>query len=211
MNRKRALGIAGVLLVASLVFGCGTPDGDSGSTSTGTSTTAPSNSTDPYMNPTTPTSDKLNTDAQLFELANPCKLVTAADLKKLFEGNFSNILGTDDSPVTDIRENTRACGYTSNNARIDHETNYSITAVSLTITTSLDNQDGVLWRAHLDAMSMSAGEHAAMSGADDLIRHGQGWYTARRGQVIIEVNDINSELTDDGAKRILAVALAKLS
>jgi len=43
-----------------------------------------------------------------------------------------------------------------------------------------------------------------------LISCGSDWYAARKGQVIIEVRDEYSELSNTGAKNILAIALKRL-
>ena len=152
-----------------------------------------------------------NRDLRLFKAATPCKLVTSDDLRKLFKGTFSNILGSEDSPVTDETQMTRACGYHSTDARIDHTGRYDITELTLAITTNLDDKAGTLWRAYQEAMRTSGGQHAFMPGADDLIHLGPGWYQARKGEVIVEIHDIvESDLTDEGAQNILKVALKRL-
>ncbi|MFI9102289.1 hypothetical protein ACIGXA_17360 [Streptomyces fildesensis] len=161
----------------------------------------------------TGTADGLpNKNPRLFRTATPCKLVTSDDLRKLFKGTFSNILGTEDSPVTDEIEMTRACGYHSSDARIDHPSSYDITDLTLTITTTLDDKAGTLWRTCQEAMRTVGGQHAFMPEANDLIHLGPGWYQARKGQVIIEIHGITeNDLTDEGARNILKVALNRLA
>jgi hypothetical protein len=153
-----------------------------------------------------------NRDARLLKLATPCTLVTSVDLHKLFNGSFTNVLGTEESPVTDLLETTRACGYESDNARIDHGNSYDITSVSISIKTSLDNKAGSLWQGRLDAIKLGTGKHATVPGATDAIKLGKGagWYQVHKGQVIIEVTDNDGGLTDDAAQSILYVALKKL-
>ncbi len=212
MRHRRTVGICGLALAVVLTAtACGANNDRGAGVSTKRQVSQPAQS-NPPTEPTKPQgdSDLPNKDTQLFNAATPCKLVTSGDLTKLFQGSFGNILGTDNSPVTDVTNTTRACGYTSDNARIDHDNRYDITSVSLIVTTELDDKAGTLWKACLYAMQVNDGQHAAMPDADDLIRLGPGWYQARKGEVIVEISDNNSELTDDGAKSILAVALKRL-
>lgn len=205
MRSSRTLGFTSLVLATCLALtACGGSSDDNGGT-VATPTSRPATTQQPTSDSKLP-----NKDPKLFAAATPCLLVTSADLTKLFKGSFSNVLGTDDSPVTDRTEMKRACGYSSEDAQIDHGDSYDITMVSFTVTTSLDDEDGTLWQAYQEAMKVTGGQHAAMPGADDLIRLGKGWYQARKGQVIVEIDDISSELTDEGAKSILTVALSRL-
>lgn len=214
MRHRRTAGIAGLLAAVCLTAAaCGSDKNDSSvNIPAKPPVSQPAQSEPSTAAPQKPkgNSNLPNTDKQLFAAATPCKLVTSGDLTTLFKGAFSNILGSDDSPVTDATNNTRACGYVSENAQIDHGNSYDITSVSIIVTTELDDKAGTLWKACLYAMEVNGGQHAAMSGADDLIRLGEGWYQARKGQVIVEVSDNNSALTDEGAKSVLAVALKRL-
>lgn len=213
MQLRRTVCAMTALALAVLLGACGytkagenNPEVDLPSGQASTSSTPPVQTTQPNNDPV----GLPNKDPELFKAAAPCRLLTSDALHALFEGTFSNVLGTQESPVTDLTNTTRACNYTSSNARIDHVGNYDIASIAILFITELDDSAGTIWQGNVSAMPMTGGQSTKIPGADDAIRVGKGWYKVRKGQVIIEVSSVAENMTDEMAKKILAVALKKL-
>lgn len=153
---------------------------------------------------------KPNTDKEadpLFAKTAPCSLLTDADLYRLFRSkSFSHQGGT--AIVDDFQG--RQCNFTAPDAQSNDGSRYSIVDVSIIVRVQLDN-NGTLWDAWKSVVGNSP---ATIPGANDAIKvegAGDGWFQAKRGRVVVEVQDLNGNLKDADTMDIIRTMFVNLS
>lgn len=225
MNRQRrnrrinraAGAIATIATFGALITACmnNQANGDAAPIIT---TDSPSSSGSTDQPTTSATSKPVN--GKLAQLANPCRLVTAEDLKQIFKPYKSSL---PDSEFVAIEPNPQAyskdpsqernCVYESENAYVDDGSRYSRVSMTLTIQTELD-PSGDLWTGAEQFAVNNGGTFVPIIGVKGAYSFADGGkFMATKHGILIEV----SALTDPvdafkvkDSRRIIDVAVNKL-
>lgn len=198
--RKLVLGCIGTVTAVALLVGCNDDQVSTGDTGTSSSTHSARPSASAGAGHDTGADQKPN--PALFDKAAPCTLVTPAGMKAVFKTTFSPLVGG----VVDSTEQTRNCGYEVSDAYLDHGDSYSRDSISVIIETKIDDANSSIWQADLNG----GGSRALIPGVPEAIHVGPGWYQARKGQVIVEVSDIYTTISDKDAIALIQAAMKKL-
>lgn len=198
MNARRlALICASAVATATLLTGCNGDNTDN-TTTGGANVSTPAQST-----PSAKSTDDSDDKALLDEIA-PCDLLSDGDMNMLFStGSFGHEGG---GFVEDFHG--RHCVFTGSDARIDDDGRYSLADVSIDVLVQLDDTNGTKWQAMKDASPKST---VAITGVDEALKVGDGWIQAKRGRVIITVQDNSQEIKDNDAVRVIHTAFTNLS
>lgn len=199
--RKLALICVSAVATVTLVTGC---NGDNTTDDTSTNGTTASAPTKPNSSATATDGNKDHPSWALLQKIDPCMLLTDNDMNMLFKTqDFGHEGG---GYVEDFYG--RHCVFNGSDAYIDDDGRYSLKDVSIDVLVQLDDTNGTLWQAIKDA---SAKPTVAITGADEALKVGTGWIQAKRGQVVITVQDNNQEIKDNDAVRVIARAFSTLS
>jgi len=196
--RKLALICASAVATVALVTGCNGDNPVNDDTNTnGTTASAPAK-----PSPTKSTTN--SADKALLDEIAPCDLLTDNDMNKLFKtSDFGHEGG---GYVEDFYG--RHCVFSGSDAYIDDDGRYSLKDVSIDVLIQLDDTNGTLWQAIKDASSKPT---VAITGVDEALKIDTGWIQAKRGRVIITIQDFNQEIKDNDAVRIIQTAFTNLS
>lgn len=216
MRRSVAMLIIAVPIGLTALAGCGGSD----TTNSGTSPAA--------TQPAAPTFAPSSSAPAPASKVNPCTLVTATDLTRIFQATSVERVTADgvdpaNPPVTG-EFNERNCVYIVSVSGIygDNPNEDTGAQFSITITTHEDNAVGDAWQA-----TKKGGQLASQGGADisrteyrpvtnigeEAFFAGTGWLSAHKGDALIEVNSVDDTsgiLTDQQAAAVVLQAFTRV-
>lgn len=196
--RKLALICVSAVATMTLVTGCNGDNPVNDDTNTnGTTASAPAK-------PSPTKSNTNSADKTLLDEIAPCDLLSDADMNKLFS---TDSFGHQDGGFIEDYHG-RHCLFTGSDARIDDDGRYSLAEVSIDVLVQLDDNNGTLWQGIKDASDKPT---VVITGVDEALKVGTGWIQAKRGQVVITVQDNNQEIKDNDAVRVIQTAFTNLS
>lgn len=194
--RKLALICVSAVATMTLVTGCNGDNTNNDASNDGTTASAPAKPS--------PTQSNTDADNALLDEIAPCDLLSDADMNKLFSTDSFGHQGG--GFIED--HHGRHCLFTGSDARIDDDGRYSLAEVSIDVLVQLDDNNGTLWQGIKDASDKPT---VAITGVDEALKVGTGWIQAKRGQVVITVQDNNQEIKDNDAVRVIQTAFTNLS